>query len=58
MFVGLRRLSKEHVMLLYPEEGHEMKNSENQIDLTNRIREWFDHYLKDTAAPDWMTRPH
>ncbi len=58
MFVGLRRLKKEHIMLLYPEEGHDIKSSENQIDLTNRLREWFDHYLKDRPAPAWMIKPH
>jgi dipeptidyl aminopeptidase/acylaminoacyl peptidase len=44
--------------LLYPEEGHEIKSAESQIDLTNRIRKWFDHYLKDQPAPNWMTNPH
>lgn len=58
MFVGLRRLKKDHVMLLYPEEGHDIKGSENQIDLTNRLQEWFNHHLKDRPAPDWMTNPH
>jgi hypothetical protein len=25
-------------------------------DYTVRMREWFDHYLKDTALPDWMEK--
>ena len=58
MFVGLRRLKKEHIMLLYPDEGHYLKNAESQVDLTNRIREWFDHYLKGLPTPDWMKHPH
>jgi dipeptidyl aminopeptidase/acylaminoacyl peptidase len=58
MFVGLRRLKKEHIMLLYPEEGHDIVNPKNQIDLTNRLSDWFNHYLKDSIATDWMTNPH
>lgn len=40
-------------MLAYPNEGHGMEKKENAIDLTTKIEEWFDHYLKGMKAPTW-----
>ena len=28
----------------------------NQKDYAIRQREWFDHYLRNVPAPDWMTK--
>lgn len=56
LYLALRKLQKEHIMLLYPEEGHDITNPDNQEDLTQKIMEWFDYYLKNLPAPEWMTR--
>lgn len=46
LYAALRRLKKQHIMLLYPDEGHSLSNPENQADLTHRVEGWFGHYLK------------
>ncbi|RBN50322.1 S9 family peptidase [Flavobacterium psychrolimnae] len=51
---ALRRLGKKHIMLLYPKEGHVLMNSGNRKDLSTKIREWFDYYLNNASAVDWM----
>ena len=43
---ALRRYKKEHELLLYPNEGHSFIQISNQVDLTKRILDWFDSYLK------------
>lgn len=52
-YAALRRLKKDHIMLLYPEEGHSLSRPENQIDLTNRVESWFGYYLKNEPA-SWI----
>ena len=53
-YVALRKLNKKHIMLRYPDDGHIFFNPKNQIDLTNRIQQWFDYFLKKEPAPDWI----
>lgn len=53
-YLALRRLNKEHSLLVYPLEGHEITSKTNQIDLSLRIMQWFDHYLKNSPKDDWM----
>ncbi|MUV04610.1 prolyl oligopeptidase family serine peptidase [Flavobacterium rakeshii] len=50
-YLALRRLGKPHTLLLYPGEGHALFKHENRKDLTLRILEWFDRYLKNSATP-------
>lgn len=52
-YMALRRLGKEHIMLRYPDEGHSLLKPENEFDLSTRIMQWFDHYLKGKEKPDW-----
>lgn len=52
-YMALRRLGKTHIMLAYPNEGHGMEKKESAIDLTTKIEEWFDYYLKGKNAPIW-----
>lgn len=54
-YLALRRLNKTHIMVLYPGDDHVIEKTENQIDLTNRKREWFDYYLKDGKRPEWFS---
>ena len=49
-YLSLRRLGKKHVMLLYPEQGHTLTNKDQQLDLSTRIMEWFDKYLKKNSS--------
>ena len=51
----LRRLGKNVIMLEYIGENHGLAKPANQQDYTIRMKEFFDHYLKGTAAPKWMT---
>jgi len=54
-FTALRRLDKKAWMLEYDGEGHGVGKKENQIDLTTRVTQFFDYYLKGTLPPKWMT---
>ncbi|MEM0519026.1 alpha/beta hydrolase family protein [Aequorivita flava] len=54
MYNALRILNKEHIMLFYPNEGHDFYKEENQIDMTHKRWQWFDHYLKREPAKPWM----
>ena len=53
-YLALRRLQKEHVLLLYPKENHIIQGKENQIDLTYKISDWFGYYLKGNKRPKWF----
>lgn len=44
--LALKRLNKKNTLLVYPNEGHILSNPEAQIDLNNRIKEWFEQWLK------------
>ncbi len=52
---ALRYNGKSAVMLAYPGEGHGLRGLANRKDLTIRYFQYFDHYLRGTAAPAWMT---
>lgn len=45
-YLALRRLKKEHTLLIYPGESHTIISKKNQVDLTKRIEVWFAKYLK------------
>jgi len=49
-----RHLGKKVIFLSYPGEGHHLGREENQKDFQIRMKQFFDHYLKGTPAPDWM----
>ncbi|WP_188316174.1 alpha/beta hydrolase family protein [Chitinophaga agrisoli] len=53
-FTALHRLGKPAWLLQYEGEAHNLLQPDNQLDLTIRINQFFDHFLKDAAAPDWM----
>ena len=52
---ALRLNGKTAIMLAYPGEGHGLRRMPNRRDLTIRYFEFFNHYLKDAPAPEWMT---
>ncbi|MFH2095158.1 MAG: prolyl oligopeptidase family serine peptidase, partial [Bacteroidota bacterium] len=53
-FTALKRLQKPVWMLTYNDEDHNLKNRPNCMDLSIRMAQFFDHYLKDAPAPVWM----
>ncbi len=56
LFVSLRRLGKPVWMLQYNKEEHNLMERRNRKDLSIRLQQFFDHYLKGEPAPLWMTR--
>lgn len=54
-FVSLRRLNKPVWMLVYNGEQHNLTKWPNRVDLSIRMQQFFDHYLKGKPAPRWMT---
>lgn len=55
LFTGLRRLGKPVWMLNYNDEEHNLMQNANRIDLSIRMRQFFDYYLHDKEAPLWLT---
>lgn len=53
-YLALRRLNKEHILLIYPDEEHIIVKGKNQIDLTKKLQDWFNYYLKESPKPNWM----
>jgi dienelactone hydrolase len=53
-FTALKRSGKKVWLLQYDKEYHGIVQYKNQLDLTIRMKQFFDHYLKDTPQPVWM----
>lgn len=54
-FMGLQRNKIPHIALFYKNEGHTLLNRKNSEDLTNRIINWFDYFLKDQKTSQWIS---
>jgi dipeptidyl aminopeptidase/acylaminoacyl peptidase len=54
LFSALRRLNKPVWMLVYNGEGHNLTQRHNAKDLSIRLYQYFDYYLKDAPMPIWM----
>jgi len=55
MYMALRRLGKPCWLLQYDNSGHILGNKKDALDYTIRLTQYFDHFLKGTPAPQWMT---
>jgi len=57
-FVALRRLDKPVWMLTYNDEPHNLKTTSwaNRVDLSTRMFQFFNHYLKGKPMPEWMEK--
>jgi dipeptidyl aminopeptidase/acylaminoacyl peptidase len=55
LYNGMRRLGKPCWMLNYNADDHNLTKLSNKYDLSIRMRQFFDHYLMNAAAPSWMT---
>ena len=54
LFNAIRRLDKPVWMLVYNGAPHNLKRRANSKDLTIRMQQFFDFYLKDAPEPIWM----
>lgn len=54
MFVGMKRLGKPVWMLNYNGDQHNLMQNANRVDLSIRMRQFFDYYLQDKPAPKWL----
>jgi len=54
MFMGLRRLGKPAWLLEYNDEAHNLRQRRNRKDLSIRLQQFFDYYLKGSDMPAWM----
>lgn len=56
MYMAMRRAGKNVIMLQYEDEPHHLKKYPNKLDYTIRMKQYFDHYLKGTPAPTWISQ--
>jgi dipeptidyl aminopeptidase/acylaminoacyl peptidase len=56
LFSALRRLNKPVWMLTYNNEEHNLTKWKNRKDLSVRLAQFFDHYLKGEPMPEWMAK--
>jgi dipeptidyl aminopeptidase/acylaminoacyl peptidase len=54
LFTAMRRLSKPVWMLVYNGEAHNLTKWPNRMDLSVRMYQFFDYYLKGEPAPAWL----
>lgn len=55
-FLALRRNGKEAYLMNYNGELHGLRRRPDQKDFALRMQQFFDHFLKDADAPEWMTK--
>ena len=53
---GLRRCGKQAWMLQYNDEAHNLRERRNRKDLSIRLSQFFDHFLKGAPMPVWMSK--
>ena len=54
LFTGLRRLGKPVWLLNYNNEAHNLVLRQNRKDIQRREQQFFDYFLKDAPAPEWL----
>ena len=54
LFTGLRRLQKPVWLLNYNGDDHNLMKNANRMDLSIRMRQFFDYYLLEKPAPLWL----
>ena len=54
LFTALRRLGKPVWMLQYNNESHNLRERVNAKDLSIRLEQFFNHFLKGAPMPVWM----
>ena len=56
MYLAMRRLKKKCVFLVYPDEDHIFIKESHKQDISKRILDWFDYYLKTDHNAKWITQ--
>lgn len=56
LFLALRRNGKEAYLMNYNGELHGLRRRHNQMDFAIRMKQFFDHFLKDAPKPEWMEK--
>lgn len=56
LYMALRRLEKPVWLLNYNGDEHNLSKRPNMIDLSIRMQEFFDHFLKNATAPQWLEK--
>lgn len=54
LHTALWKLGKKSSLLVYSNEGHVFSKKENKIDLTVKVKEWLDYYLKQEEKSSWI----
>jgi dipeptidyl aminopeptidase/acylaminoacyl peptidase len=54
LYSAMRRLGKPCWMVVYNDEDHNLVQRKNRKDLSIRLSQFFDHFLKDAPMPVWM----
>lgn len=54
MFTAMKRLGKPVWMLSYNGDAHNLMKNANRVDLSIRMRQFFDYYLQGKPAPKWL----
>jgi len=55
-FTDLRRLGKQVWMLSYNHDDHNLRKWPNRVDLSIRMMQFFNHFLKEEPMPIWMSK--
>jgi dipeptidyl aminopeptidase/acylaminoacyl peptidase len=55
LYLALRRLEKDCILLQYRGEPHHLRKYPNKLDYSIKMKQYFDHYLKGEPAADWIT---
>ena len=56
LFTALKRLGRKVWLLEYNGEDHNLVERKNRKDLSVRLGQFFDYYLKDAPAADWIKK--
>lgn len=54
LFMGMKRLGKPCWLLNYNGDDHNLMKNANRMDLSIRMRQFFDYYLLGAPAPAWL----
>lgn len=56
LYMALRRAQKPAIMLQYVNEPHWVGRYWNKLDYSMKMKEFFDHYVLGTPAPEWIIK--
>ena len=54
--MALRRLNKPVWFLQYNGEPHHLQQMKNKKDFTVKMFEFYEHFLNDKPAPEWLDK--